>query len=35
MTELIVGFVAGLIVGWNLFPQPSFIKALWTKITGN
>jgi hypothetical protein len=27
-----VGFVAGLIVGWNLFPQPTWVKKLLTKI---
>lgn len=34
MVELIIGFVAGLIVGWNLLPQPTWAKNIWNKITG-
>jgi hypothetical protein len=30
MFELIIGFVGGLIVGWNFLPQPAFI-ASWFK----
>jgi hypothetical protein len=25
-------FIAGLIVGWNFFPQPEFVKNLVAKI---
>ena len=32
--ELIIGFVAGLIVGWNFLPQPTFIKGWIDKIKG-
>lgn len=34
MFELVVGFILGLIVGWNLFPQPEWVKSLWTKYFG-
>jgi hypothetical protein len=34
MFELIIGFVAGLVVGWNLLPQPTWVKGLWTKYFG-
>jgi hypothetical protein len=26
MVFLLVGFCAGLIVGWNVLPQPEFVK---------
>lgn len=32
--ELIIGFVAGLIVGWNFLPQPSFVKGWINKLIG-
>lgn len=25
-------FVAGLLVGWNLLPQPAWVQALWAKF---
>lgn len=34
MLELAIAFVAGLIVGWNFLPQPAYIKAMISKITG-
>ena len=34
MFELILGFVAGLVVGWNFLPQPQWVKNLLAKITG-
>jgi hypothetical protein len=34
MFELLVGFGAGLIVGWNFLAQPAWVKELLTKITG-
>jgi hypothetical protein len=27
MFEIIIGFVIGLIVGWNFLPQPEPVKA--------
>lgn len=34
MFELIVGFAAGIIVGWNVFPQPAFIAKIYAKLFG-
>ena len=34
MFEGLIGFTAGLVVGWNLLPQPAWVKSLWSKITG-
>lgn len=34
MLELLIGFVAGLVVGWNFFPQPAIVKSWISKITG-
>lgn len=34
-TATVVAFVAGLVVGWNLLPQPMWVKNLWAKLTGN
>jgi len=31
MVELAVGFVAGLVIGWNFLPQPSFISKWFNK----
>lgn len=30
----LVAFGAGLLVGWNLFPQPEAIKNFWAKLFG-
>jgi len=27
--ELFIGFVLGLLVGWNLLPQPEWVKHGW------
>lgn len=27
-------FAAGLIVGWNLLPQPDWVKAIYDKFVG-
>lgn len=27
----IIAFVAGLIVGWNLLPQPAWVKRLYDR----
>jgi len=32
MIYSIIFFIVGLLVGWNLFPQPVFVKNLWDKI---
>lgn len=32
MVELIIGFVAGLVVGWNFLPQPAWVKNLLSKV---
>jgi hypothetical protein len=32
MLDEIFWFVSGLIVGWNLFPQPAWVKAIYDKI---
>lgn len=34
MTELIIGLIVGIVVGWNILPQPQFIKDLWVKLVG-
>lgn len=33
MMDWILFFVVGLVVGWNLLPQPLFIKKLYDKIS--
>lgn len=32
MFEALIGFAAGLIVGWNFLPQPVWVQSLWAKI---
>ena len=32
--NVVVAFAAGLVVGWNVLPQPQFVKTLWDKVTG-
>lgn len=32
MFTLIIGFAAGLVVGWNFLPQPAAIKAAVDKL---
>lgn len=34
MFNLLLGGAIGLLVGWNLLPQPAWVKALWDKVTG-
>lgn len=34
MIEGLIAFAAGLVVGWNLLPQPAWVKNLWSKVTG-
>ena len=31
MFEILLGFVAGLVVGWNLLPQPTWVRRLYEK----
>ena len=35
MLETLFWVAVGLVVGWNLLPQPAWAKALWNKTTGN
>ena len=35
MITFILGFVVGLVVGWNFLPQPEFVKNLLKKKDGN
>lgn len=32
MLEGALFFIGGLIVGWNLFPQPEWVKNLYDKV---
>ena len=32
MFDEVFCFVAGMIVGWNLIPQPAWVKAIYDKI---
>jgi hypothetical protein len=32
MWTFIFGVIAGLLVGWNLLPQPAWVKSLIDKI---
>jgi hypothetical protein len=32
MFGLLIAFIAGLVIGWNVLPQPLWAKALWEKI---
>jgi hypothetical protein len=34
MTEIVVGFIVGVLVGWNILPQPQWVKNLWDKVLG-
>ena len=34
MFELLIGFAAGLVVGWNFLAQPEIVKTCIKKITG-
>lgn len=29
--SVIVGFGVGLLVGWNVLPQPKWVASLWAK----
>lgn len=33
LTTLAIGFAVGLIVGWNVLPQPTWVKNLYGKAT--
>lgn len=35
MFELLIGAGIGLLVGWNLLPQPKWVADLWAKATGS
>lgn len=32
MLTLLVVFAAGLIVGWNVLPQPAWVRNLYLKV---
>jgi hypothetical protein len=32
MLELAVSFAAGLVVGWNLLPQPTWVKEIYERV---
>ena len=32
MGAIIFWFVVGLLVGWNLLPQPVWVKTAWDKV---
>jgi hypothetical protein len=32
MLDTFLVFSAGLLVGWNVLPQPAWCKALWDKF---
>ena len=34
MLETLFWVAVGLVVGWNLLPQPAWAKALWDICTG-
>jgi len=34
MIYLIIGIVVGLIIGWNLLPQPLWVKTIYDKMKG-
>jgi predicted permease len=34
-SPLVIGFVAGLIVGWNFLSQPAWVAKLIAKAKGN
>jgi hypothetical protein len=31
MLDTLLVFAAGLLVGWNVLPQPTWVKTLWDK----
>ena len=34
MLEALFWVTVGLVVGWNVLPQPRWVKALWNKWFG-
>jgi hypothetical protein len=32
MVEFVVGLAVGLVVGWNLLPQPKWVSDLYVKV---
>jgi hypothetical protein len=34
MFEFILGSIVGLVVGWNVLPQPEWVKNLYAKYFG-
>lgn len=34
MLEFIIGFAVGLVIGWNVLPQPQWVSNLYNKYFG-
>jgi len=34
MFSLLLGMGIGLIIGWNLLPQPMWVQNLWNRMFG-
>jgi len=32
MVKLLLAFITGLVVGWNLLPQPLWVKSIYDKV---
>lgn len=32
MLYLVLAFMVGLLIGWNVLPQPAWIKSLYDKV---
>jgi hypothetical protein len=35
MLELLIAFGSGLVVGWNVLPQPQWVADLYKKVMSN
>lgn len=35
MLDILLAFAAGLLVGWNVLPQPKWVQNLWSKATAS
>lgn len=32
LVALSIGFGVGLVIGWNVLPQPTWVRSLWERI---
>lgn len=32
MTDVILALFAGMLIGWNVMPQPAWIRSIWLKL---